>query len=137
MIRNEYPYPEGKILTQELCEKFNNSIGYLNGNFPFAGLYVAPERAFLVVRRYPIDLAELYEELTPEQKRVTRNVYGTFLNHLQREGKVTLELGGLPEQEELYPTLEYARRFTPVGLSQVRGVGRNGRLFIYHSIRES
>lgn len=135
MRKEEYPYPDGEILTESLCLAFNNVVGHLDGRFPLAGLYIDPRRAYMLSRRYPVDLSELYAKLTDMEKRVTRAVYSKFINFLINQARALEGIGGLVEKEEFNPNLEYARRFTLVGLSQVTTVGRNGRLFIYHSVK--
>jgi len=135
MPRNEYEYPNGKVLTADLAIRVNQVVGFLPGRLPFSALYIDPSRAFLLHYRYPEDLKDLYNSYTPTERRVTKQVYGALMSYLYNEAVNRDAIGGIVETEEYSPTLEYVRRFSPLGLKEARGVSRIGALYIYHSIK--
>jgi hypothetical protein len=134
MKHHEYAFPNGKILTPELTTKVNNVVGFQDGKLPFAALYINPHEAFLLPYRYPTELKNLYDSYSVEERKVIKRTYGALIKFLYNEGRKIQDMGEEPDKEELYPSLNYIRGFTPVGLSGVRGLSRNGRLFICGSV---
>ena len=130
MRKYEYPYPNGKVLTPELTQRVNNVVGYQSDNLPFAALYINPHDAFLLPRGYPEELKDLFSGYTLLERREVRKTFGALIKFLYNEGLKRRELGIEIDREELYPSLGYIRGLTPVGLYDVRGLGRIGRLFV-------
>lgn len=134
MKTHEYSYPNGKILTSQLTRRVNEVVGFQPGSLPFTALYIDPHDAFLLPYRYPNDLKDLYDSYSSDEKRAVKRTYGALIKFLYNEARRRQELDAPVEKEELYPTLDYIRGFTPVGLYGVRGLSRNGSLFICGSV---
>lgn len=134
MRKNEYPFPSGKILTEELCRRVNSVVGFQDKRLPFVALFTDPGRAARLFINYPLELADLYLTYTPTEKRVIKYTFGAFKDYLYIEARKKIAERKFIDWGELDPTLEYTRRFTPLELQEIPRIGRNGSLFMYQAI---